>query len=144
MSRTRGPIILGVAALIAAAVFFWPKTIPPQPPVPQVTQPESAQLESFNVSDGSYLVAGQNLDAVEIWGVPTGTQISEDEHAKLYAITDVQTVEGMQQWKLNVVDCELLVTELYAVGYKNGKEVGRISLKATGASSISEYICSQI
>ena len=52
-----------------------------------------------------------------------------------------RTINGNQQLTAHVPLKELLLTEIFAVGYdKNGTNVGRVSLGYTGATAIHEAL----
>jgi hypothetical protein len=101
-----------------------------------------AELDTFTVEKPNLVLIGNGLSRVEVWAVPTGTGITDTDHQKLGEATrtNIGTTTD-ERWVFQIPQNPMLVTEIYAKGFNaNGDAVGKLSLDATGATSLHELL----
>ena len=97
--------------------------------------PES--ISSIRVEKPYFLIEGNELSKVEVWAVPTGTNITEKDHVFLGQAEVVETEAGTGMWRMKVPIDPLLVTEIYAKGFRSSEGlVGKTTLPHIGATDI--------
>jgi len=96
------------------------------------------ELSSIFVQSPFIVTDGANLSRVEVWVVPTGTEVSEAifSHvgdATLFSSGD----DGSQVWHFSIPSGPILATSLFVKGYDlQGGVVGSLSLPYVGASDL--------
>lgn len=98
-----------------------------------------AKILEISVVKPNIVVTGQNLSKVQIYFVPTGTEIDlekiEGQEAK-----KISEVSGKQMWVYKY-STDLLITNIFAKGYDlKGNFVGKIDLSIVGASALAEAL----
>jgi hypothetical protein len=96
-------------------------------------------LDTFVVEKPNLIASGGNLSGVEVWSIPTGTGITENEYKKLgnATLTNTDDAAAPQRFVYQIPLEPMLVTEIFAKGLdKDGNEVGRVSLSTKGASEL--------
>ncbi len=130
--ETRGIVgALIVFLLFIGGVFFWLSSGTPVSAV----EPE---ILSMSVVRPNIVVEGRGLTKVEIWIVPTGTDVGEESYQLLgeakYAATNAA---GMEIWNFPIPETPLLMTGVLAKGYgRDGMIAGQVSLTEIGATSL--------
>ncbi len=130
--ETRGLIVgLIVFFLFIGGVFFWLSSGTKVSAV----EPEIA---SISVERPNIVVEGKGLTKVEIWGVPTGTEVTEDAFKLLgEAKYQATNAAGVEIWIFPIPETPLLMTGLIAKGYgQDGMLAGQVSLTEVGATSV--------
>lgn len=91
-----------------------------------------------SVQNNSFVVKGRNLNQVEVWAVPSGTDIGQEAYQKIGDATPSQaTTSTDQTWTLAVPSSPMLITQLFARGYgENGISTGDVFFPYTGATEI--------
>jgi len=103
-------------------------------------------IDKFYIYEGNYVIEGRNLSKVEIWQIPTGTDITEDNFA---LVSGAQWISGDEESGKKFVsfikDCPL-ATNIFARGFnlKNKKLEQDVYLSYNGASEIFDNVCKKI
>jgi hypothetical protein len=97
-----------------------------------------AHVTTLALEAPNLVVTGEHLGKVELWAIPTGTGITEDEYNLLGpALLDHEAAGGRGQVWTYPVPAPMLVTEIFAKGYDAaGKEAGRASLPVVGVTEL--------
>ena len=104
-----------------------------------------AQLRAIEVRRPNIVIRGGYLSKVEVWAVPTGTGITQDEYALVGNAKRSNAAGRKEIWLFPIACTSPLIpsTEVFAKGFDaNGNEVGRKSLRYSGASEIADALCS--
>ncbi len=98
---------------------------------------DAAVLSIFKAERPNLVVEGSNLSKVEIWAVPTGTGITEDQYQKLGDATLTNTGStSTQRWIFQIPREPVLATDIIARGFDmNGKVIGDLSLSIGGSTT---------
>ena len=133
MKHLRFTIIFGIAAAVILVWLAWPRA----GSAPTRTAPPAA-INDIVIQKPNLVVHGRNLARVEVWAIPTGTNVTADSYQKLGDATLAETSRaGMQEWTLPIPERPLLITELFAQGFDaSNASVGRVSAPQTGASAL--------
>lgn len=95
------------------------------------------RIDSVSAFEGYFFVEGNDLSTVELWIIPTGTNIDEEDNMKLGNATVSSESGELEIWVFPIPKDPLLVAEIYAKGLdEKGKEVGRVFLPISGATNI--------
>jgi hypothetical protein len=110
-----------------------------------VAQSSHSQLRSVKVKRPNIVVRGRYLSKVEVWAVPTGTGITENEYTLLGEARRTSAAGSNEAWVFPL-DCKgetrLLATEIFVGGFdSHGKGVGSKSLPYKGATEVYEALC---
>lgn len=94
-------------------------------------------IVSLILEKPNFLIKGKGLAKVEVWAVPTGTDITESSYIKI-GIAELKKVDAKEQvWLIPIPRQPLLLTEIFAKGFdEKGNLVGKVSLPIVGASDI--------
>lgn len=94
-------------------------------------------ITSLTLEKPNFVIKGRGLAKVEVWAIPTGTNITEAQHVKI-GIAELKTPNAKEQaWLIPIPREPLLLTEIFAKGFdQEGHLVGKVSLPITGASDI--------
>jgi hypothetical protein len=125
-------VVVGLAVLLGGGYLMWDQYFRDDTP---------AFLDMF-VERPYIVVTGKNFSRVEVWAIPTGTEIKEEAYQKLGDATkNTQADDGAQRWSVVIPSTPMLVTEVFAKGFdKNGNAAGTISLPQKGATEISQAL----
>jgi hypothetical protein len=105
-----------------------------------------AQLRAVLVKRPNIVVRGAYLAKVEIWAVPTGTGITEDEYTLVGAAKRSNAAGGNEIWLFRITCESPLVssTEVFAKGFdESGYQIGRKSLPYTSLTAIAHALCGE-
>ncbi len=108
-------------------------------PVPTPIITAAPAIRSMEVSKPFIAVYGTNLASVEVWAIPTGTGVSQNQYiflgkASAKAGTKNQAV---QTWLVGIPSAPLSITSIFANGYDEaGHFVGKITLPTQGATNL--------
>jgi hypothetical protein len=126
-------IILAVIILGGLGFYVSKKTYNP------VVQTQKAQLTSFEIVKPNLEARGENLSKVEIWAIPTGTEITAANYFLLGNATlrlATSSPNG-QIWDFSIPQNPVLATEIFARGYDSqGNQIEDESLPISGATDI--------
>lgn len=126
--------LLIVFAVLSGGVHLYLKH---KPALQEVFTKEVSQIESIGMEDNIFIIRGIDLSTVELWVVPTGTEIDEEDNMKIGNAYMRLKSELGEVWAFPVPREPLLVTEIYAKGYdKKGREVGKVLFPIVGATDI--------
>jgi hypothetical protein len=130
--NTKTIIWLLVGAVLAVLALYGVYLFRSRP-----TASGSPEVIAIAVEKPNIVVTGRKLEAVEIWGVPTGTEITEEDYALLGQASFSETAaDGVERWVFPIPS-PTLVTELFAKGLVGDHtEIGRKSLGVSGATDI--------
>lgn len=121
-------LIILVIIVIAIAVGLYAYSVKTKPQLLDV---------SINTESQSFVVTGKRLSEVDIWMVPTGTNITEADHQKLTSMNLTTTDDNNQIWTAHVPVQQFLATSVYIRAYdKQGTVVGTKALPYSGATEI--------
>ncbi|MFM2357730.1 MAG: hypothetical protein RJA61_467, partial [Candidatus Parcubacteria bacterium] len=96
----------------------------------------SPALTSLTLEKPNFVVKGRGLAKVEVWAIPTGTDITESSYVKI-GIADSIVSSGEQRFNIPIPKEPMLLTEIFARGFDDkGRLVGKVSLNIKGASDI--------
>ncbi len=76
------------------------------------------QIDSFKVVRPDFVITGNNLVKVEVWGIPTGTEITEAQYVPIGEALFDTASPGT--WKLAIPAQEMLLSGIFAKGYGPG------------------------
>jgi hypothetical protein len=96
------------------------------------------EMTSFTVSlqDG-FVVKGKQLSNVEVWIVPTGTNIQLEDHQLLMTLNLENHDNDHQIWTGKIPLQPVLAAQIYVQGFDNNDRlVGQLSLPYNGATEI--------
>ncbi|MDO8520845.1 MAG: Gmad2 immunoglobulin-like domain-containing protein, partial [bacterium] len=110
----------------------------------------SGHVYQFDNINGFYVLRGDNLKSVQLWSIPTGTEITP----AYYKHFDDMTLESdgsqfdvlpgsvrTQKWSKKVKECPL-ATNVFARAFDaTGQQLPDVNLPVTGASALYEYLC---
>ena len=122
-------LVFGIAALYVIAQSR-PHVASAPPVQPAIT--------AITIKQPNIVVTAANLKRVELWEVPTGTNVTENDYQKVDTMNLAKTdPDGVQTWTLLIPSAPILATQIFAKGFdSDGNEVGRVVLPATGASEL--------
>lgn len=111
----------------------------------QMDRASKAQILGFVVTKPHFVAQGVSLDKVEVWAIPTGTEITEASYQKIgdMTLTKMDTVESVevQTWQLPIPQEPILATEIFIVGFNSVRgQIGKLSLLEKGATEIHDAI----
>lgn len=131
-SITRLIFILIIIGLVSYGIYYVIKTSTNTNEV--VLKPA---IISLILEKPNFLIKGKGLARVEVWAVPTGTEITESSYIKI-GIAELKKVDDKEQvWLIPIPRQPLLLTEIFAKGFdEKGNLVGKVSLPIVGASDI--------
>lgn len=97
----------------------------------------SASLTAFRLEKPNFVAEGTNLSKVEVWAVPTGTNVTEDQYQKLGEATLTNTGStSTQRWVFQIPREAVLATDIIAKGFNmKGASVGTLSLSIDGSTT---------
>ncbi len=106
-----------------------------QPPKPHTA------IRTIEVKRPNIVVRGANLAKVEIWAIPTGTEITPDMYA-LLGTAKRRSVAGKNEvWVFPIPPQPVLATNIFATGFDtDGNAVGTKSLPYNGATDLYEAL----
>jgi len=105
-------------------------------------QYDQSRLRSIAVKRPNIIVRGAYLSKVEVWAVPTGTEITEDEYELLGDATRSNSAGPNEVWTFSVPCNEFLATEVFVTAFdSHGKAIGTKSLPYQGATELFEAVC---
>lgn len=95
-----------------------------------------AQIESIGIENDEFVIKGSELSTVELWVVPTGTNVTDGQNIKLGNAERTDT--GIEElWVFPIPKEPLLITGIYAKGFNSrNREVGRVDFPVVGATDI--------
>jgi len=105
---------------------------------------QHAELHSVAVKRPNIVVRGAYLGKVEIWAVPTGTEITENEYALVGNAKRNNDAGRNEIWVLPITCTSPLIpsTEVFVKGFDaNGNEIGKKSLPYNTLTGIYEALC---
>ena len=104
-----------------------------------------SELRAVAIELPNILIHGSHLGRIEIWAVPTGTQIPPE--GELVGNARRNNAAGQNEIWSFVIACEsplIPSTEIFVKAFDmNGKQVGRKSLPYRGASEIAHALCTE-
>jgi len=104
-------------------------------------------LRTTKVERPNIVIRGANLYTVEVWAIPTGTEITPDTYVLLGNAKRSNAAGPNETWVFrippcNPMDTRLLATEILAKGFDaKGTVIGTKSLLYRGASAVHEALC---
>jgi len=101
---------------------------------------KKVSLVSFSVEKPNLILESENLTKVEIWAVPTGSNIAENDYQKLGEATLTNSGEATQRWIFQIPLDPIQATDIFAKGYKENDLVGQLSLASEGEMSIIDLL----
>jgi hypothetical protein len=104
------------------------------------SETEKSSVTDIAVARPNLVVHGTNLDQVEIWVVPTGTNILPDDYHQIGSAKLAETEDNVQTWNFVIPEEPVLATSIFAKGYAKGKLIGHVALPSVGATAIYESL----
>jgi len=110
---------------------------------------DAGAIRSIEIGGFNIVVRGVNLAKVEIWAIPTGTEVDPQQYQLLGRAEHTGDTKRIQFWTFPIPPpptetSGLLAVQIFAKGYdKNGKVIGQKSLPAYGATSLYDALWSQ-
>jgi len=99
--------------------------------------PPPAIITGMSVDKPNIVVTGEHLSRVEVWAIPTGTNVTENDYIKLGDATLAGKPGANETWTMPIPRDPVLATEIIAKGFnKDENEIGRTSLPYVGATAI--------
>jgi len=104
------------------------------------------QLRTIEVRRPNVVIHGAYLHRVEVWAIPTGTEVTPDEYTLLGNAKRSNAAGPKEIWLLPIPPCatdtRLLATEIFAMAFDaKGTLLGTKSLPYNGASAVHETLC---
>ena len=106
-------------------------------------------ISSITVVRPNIVVRGTTLDRVEIWAIPTGTDVEPQQYQLLGSARLTSGGNHNQVWKFPIPPkpagySEWLAADIFAKGYDSkGKVIGQKSLTADGVTEIANALWGQ-
>jgi len=106
-----------------------------------------AKLNRVEVKRPNVVIRGAYLSKVELWAVPSGTEITPDMAGVVGSATRSSKAGSKEVWLFSVEPCPLdekgiSVTEVFVKAFdRQGKVVATKSLPYHGASEVHEGLC---
>ncbi|MCU0678922.1 MAG: hypothetical protein MUC28_00550 [Planctomycetes bacterium] len=101
------------------------------------TAAEKAELIGFSAVKPNLTATGRELEKIEIWAVPSGTDVTPDNYQMLGTAILAETTAGEQTWQFPIPAEPILASEIFAQGYdRAGLAIGQVSLPFTGTAEI--------
>jgi len=98
----------------------------------------AAEVTAIAVQKPNIAIDGMQLARVEVWAIPTGTSVTEDQYQLLgEASLASSSPDSTQHWLLPIPAQPILATEVFARGFsQDGKMAGQQSLSQRGATDL--------
>jgi hypothetical protein len=101
---------------------------------------ESGILE-ISIKKPNLIIKSQDLSKVEVYAIPTGTDIDAEELRPVGEAKEESAEAGQQVWSFSISEIPKLITHIFAKGFdSNGKEVGQVYLPVIGATPLYEAL----
>ena len=128
-------ILLGIAALavIAGGIFWYHEW--------QIAHAPSI-IYNISVTKPNLVISANNLSAVEIWEIPTGTDVAEKDYVKLGDAILASHDEASQTWAFPIPAQPINATQILAKAFNpDHQEIGRASLPGIiGAAALNKAL----
>ena len=99
-----------------------------------------SKIKSISVQKPKIIILGENLSKVEIYFVPTGTEIDLETMSRKENAVKIFDNSNGQGWAYEYPK-NLLITNIFAKGFdKNGKLVGKVDFPIIGASALADVL----
>ncbi len=133
--------LLIVILLLAGGVFYYSNH---KVEIQNLFVKKVAKIDSISLEKNNFVVRGEELGKVEIWVIPTGTEIPESSYGHLGdAVLSFKNEVG-SEWTLAIPHDPLLITQVFAKGFDTrGNEIGSVVLPITGASALYDALWAQ-
>ena len=139
MSKKSITIVI-IVLLALGGLFYWMYQRASLDDTPLVSENESS-VDSFDVVQPNLILRGKHLASVEVFAVPTGTNVSESDYISLGKMILAGPPSDTEVWTLPIPETPLLVTEIFAVAQsKNGVIIPKKSLPFLGATELYEAL----
>lgn len=84
-----------------------------------------------------FLITSEGLKEVEVYAVPTGTNVTVDQYLSLGKTSEYTEIDGKQKWTVPIPVEPMLFANIFAVGMDNqGNSSDRFYFALSGASDI--------
>jgi hypothetical protein len=104
-----------------------------------------AALISFVGNKEELVAEGRGLEKVEVWAIPTGTGITEESFTKIGEMAfRGKNERNLEVWILPTPPDPILATEIFARAYRDGSQIGQISLAERGATELYNVLWGKI
>jgi len=101
------------------------------------TVEKKASLDSIVVNLPFFEVEAKNVSKIEIYGIPTGTEVTDADHVLLSVAEKVREDSQGQLWKGKIPEEPLLLSQIYAIGFDaEGNKTEKLFFALTGATDI--------
>jgi|GEM_PF-1333959 len=129
--------LLIVIVVLAMGVFFYDKSGEQIDLfISGLFDKNTTRLESVGVENGDFVIRGMDLSTVELWVIPSGTDVTKDEYIRL-GNAELESKSSVEEvWTFPIPTDPLLITEIFAKGFRYKKEIGRVSFPVVGATDI--------
>jgi hypothetical protein len=98
---------------------------------------KAGQILSFDISKPDFLLTGKNLSRVEIWTVPAGANVTEENYSLLGNASLVTTTRSIQNWTFPIPQIPMLENEIFARAFDaQNQKVGDRPLPYTGQAQL--------
>jgi hypothetical protein len=139
--RTAISVILGMSAI---GLLLWMGAYAHDNIIiaaPTESQPE-ADMTAFLVAKPNLVVNGTALARVEVWAVPEGDRVTENDHELLGNVSlHAGSPSSTQIWSMPIPAESVAAVEIYARSFDGaGRVVGQMSLPYLGVSQIYEFV----
>ena len=96
-----------------------------------------ARINSIAVQNGEFVVHGEELQSVTVWGVPTGTGVTPDSYIRLADLHEASSTGLGQTWVGATPPNAQLLTHVFARGTgSGGATTSDVYLSVTGATAL--------
>lgn len=130
--------VLSIALLLQLGIYAYDNIIISSPNPIADEQEEPGMVTAFLVAKPNLIVDGSALSKVEIWAVPAGTGVLEEDYQLLGNATLQPGSDALTQvWALPIPEDPVLATEIFAKGFDmKGEFAGQMSLPYLGSTQV--------
>jgi hypothetical protein len=96
-----------------------------------------AMIESFVVDDGYMIARTHNVVYTEVWGIPVGSDVTEDNYIKMFSMEKVSEEGNTETWKAKIPTSPLIVSKIFVKAFDSSENVvGNLSLPYENSSEL--------
>ncbi len=128
-------ILIILAVLVGGGIFIYQYWWLPKEEAKNHAISE-AQVKEILIQKPNLVITGENLSEVQIYMVPTGTDVDPETMSKIENATKQSEINDEQVW-IYQYPKDLLITNIFAKGFdNNGNFIGKIDLPIVGATAL--------
>ena len=103
--------------------------------------PKTPHLSEFSIYKPDWRALAENLKKIEVWTIPPGNNIAENDYILVGAMSLKSDSDGSQTWTLPIPKNPILAEQIFASGFDGGgNKVGEIFLPQKGVANIYDAV----